>query len=71
MAVMNDNNNFAPPVLRSLCEIVGICFRPRYFSSGAHAPSEKYLSPKQAPPISHNDRKRDGAKLLLSFITAI
>ena len=64
--VMNDNNNFAPSILSSLCEIVGFCFGPRYFSSGATAPSEKYLGPKQNPPISHNDLKIDGAQLLLS-----
>ena len=33
---------------------------------GSIAPSEKYLSPKQSPPISHNDLKKDGAQLLLS-----
>ena len=26
----------------------------------------KYLGPKQSPPISHNDLKKDGAQLLLS-----
>ena len=29
-------------------------------------PSEKYLNPKQSPPISHNDLKKDGVQLLLS-----
>ena len=65
-------------MFRSLCEFVGDCFGPRYFSSGAAlpqlrsrsfgscAPSEKYLGPKQSPPISHNDLKKDGAQLLLS-----
>ena len=33
---------------------------------GSSAPSEKYLGPKQSPPISHNDLKKDGAQLLLS-----
>ena len=28
------------------------------------APSEKYLGPKQSPPNSHNDLKKDGAQLL-------
>ena len=27
--------------------------------------------PKQSPTNSHNDRNKDGAKLLLSLITAI
>ena len=35
VAVINDNNNFAPSLFRSLCEFVSDCFRPRYFSSGA------------------------------------
>ena len=29
-----DNNNCAPSFLRSLCEIGGDCFGPRYFSEG-------------------------------------
>ena len=33
---------------------------------GSYTPSEKYPSPKQSPPISHNDLKKDGAQLLLS-----
>ena len=36
------------------------------FFFGSCAPSEKYLGPKQSPPISHNDLKKDGAQLLLS-----
>ena len=35
VAVINDNNNFAPSLFRSLCEFVSDCFGPRYFSSGA------------------------------------
>ena len=38
VAVINDNNNFAPSLFRSLCEFVGDCFGPRYFSSGAALP---------------------------------
>ena len=64
-AIINDNNNFAPSIFRPLCEFVGDCFGPRYFSSGATAPSEKYLGPKQSPPISHTDFKKDGAQLLI------
>ena len=62
-AIINDNNNLAPSIFRSLCEFVSDCFGPWYFS----APSEKYLSPKQSPPISHNDLKKDSAQLLLSY----
>ena len=40
VAVINDNNNFAPSLFRSLCEFVGDCFGPRYFSSGAGLPQE-------------------------------
>ena len=35
IAIINDNNNFAPSIFRPLCEFVGDCFGPRYFSSGA------------------------------------
>ena len=42
-------------LFQSLCEFVGDCFGPRYFSLGV-----------QSPPISHNDLKKDGAQLLLS-----
>ena len=40
VAVINDNNNFAPSLFRSLCEFVGVCFGPRYFSSGAALPQK-------------------------------
>ena len=40
VAVINDNNNFAPSLLRSLYEFVGNCFGPRYFSSGAALPQK-------------------------------
>ena len=69
IAIINDNNNFASSLFRSLWEFVGDCFGPRYFSSGAH--SEKYLSPKQSLPISHNDLQKDGAQLLLSKWTVL
>ena len=35
--------------------------------SMSYAPSEKYLGPKQSPLVSHNDLKKDGAQLLLSY----
>ena len=40
VAVINDNNNFAPSLFWSLCEFVGDCFGPRYFSSGAALPQK-------------------------------
>ena len=40
IAIINDNNNFAPPFFRSLCAFVGHCFGPRYFSSGATLPQK-------------------------------
>ena len=40
VAVINDNNNFAPSLFRSLCEFFGDCFGPRYFSSGAALPQK-------------------------------
>ena len=43
VAVINDNNNFAPSLFRSLCEFVGDCFGPRYFSSGAALPQKNTL----------------------------
>ena len=63
IAIIIDNNNFEPSIFRSLCEFVSDCFGPRF---GGYTPSEKYLGPKQSPPISHNDLKTDGAQLLLS-----
>ena len=59
IAVINDNNNFAPSLFRSLCEFDGDCFGPQYFSLGA-------LGPKQSPSISHNDLKKYVVQLLLS-----
>ena len=40
IAIINDNNNFAPYIFQSLCEFVGDCFGPRYFSSGATLPQK-------------------------------
>ena len=41
--VLQPNNNFAPSLFRSLCEFVGDCFGPRYFSSGAALPQKNTL----------------------------
>ena len=71
IAIINDNNNFAPSIFRSLCEFVSDCFGPRNFTLGAMLPQKNtsvqnnHLRPKQSPPISHNDLKKDGAQLLL------
>ena len=40
IAIINDNNNFAPSIFQSLCEFVGGCFGPRYFSLGATLPQK-------------------------------
>ena len=42
-AIINDNNNFAPSVFLPLCELVGDCFGPRYFSSGATLPQKNTM----------------------------
>ena len=57
IAIINDNNNFVPSIFRSLCEFVGDCFGPRYFSSGTTLPQKNISVQKQSPPISHNDLK--------------
>ena len=59
----------APSFLRSVCEIGGVCFGPGYFSEGAQLPkknTEVKKKKKKTPTHSHNDRNKDGAKLLLS-----
>ena len=61
ISAISDSYNFTPSLFRSLCEIIGDCFDVLVL-----APSEKYLSPKQSPPVSQNDLKKDGAHLLLS-----
>ena len=43
IAVINDNNNFAPSLFGSLCEFVGDCFGPRHFSSGTALPQKNTL----------------------------
>ena len=65
-----DNNNSAPSLFRSLCENRRWLFWTEVFFWGSAAPEEKYRGPKQSPTNSHNDRNKDGAKLLLSLITA-
>ena len=62
IAIINDKNNFAPSIFRSLCEFVGDCFGLRYFLRERKIPRSK----KNSPPISHSDLKKDGAQLLLS-----
>ena len=67
LPVINNNNNFAQSLFRSVCEIVGDCFGASVCFFGRYIPSGKYLStPKQSPLISHNDLKIDGVQLLLS-----
>ena len=66
VAVINDNNTFAPSLFWSLCEFVGDCFGPRYFSSGAALPQKNTSVQNNHLRFSHNDLKKDGAQLLLS-----
>ena len=66
VVVINDNNNFAPSLFRSLCEFVGDCFGPRHFSSGAALPQKNTAVQNNHLRFSHNDLKKDGAQLLLS-----
>ena len=40
IAIIKDINNFAPSIFRSVCEFVGDCFGPQYFSSGATLPQK-------------------------------
>ena len=54
----NDNNNFAPPIFRSLCEFIGDYFGLWYFSDTSV--QNNHLQ------NSHNDLKKDsGVQLLL------
>ena len=67
IAIINDNDNLATSIFRSLCKFVGDCFEPRYFSSGATLPQKNTsIQNNHLAPISHNDLKKDGAHLLLS-----
>ena len=40
---MSTEQLLAPSIFRSLCEFVGDCFEPRYFSSGATLPQKNTL----------------------------
>ena len=66
VAVINDNNNFAPYFFSVIVWIRWWLFWTEVFFWGSAAPEEKYRGPKQSPPISHNDLKKDGVQLLLS-----
>ena len=58
VAVINDNNNFAPSIFLSLCEFLGDCFGPRYFSSGGALPHKNTLAQNNHLRFSHNDLKK-------------
>ena len=66
VAVINDNNNFAPSLFWSLCEFVGDCFGPRYFSSGAALPQKNTSVQNNHLQFHTMTSKKDGAQLLLS-----
>ena len=44
IAIINNNNNFAPSLFRSLCEFVSDSFGPRYFSSLRKIPWSKTIT---------------------------
>ena len=62
----NDNNNFAPSIFQSLCEFVGDCFGPRYFSSGATLPQKNTSIQNNHLRFHTMTSQKDGAQLLLS-----
>ena len=66
IAIINDNNNFAPSIFRSLCEFVGDCFGPQYFSSGATLPQKNTSVQNNHLRFHTMTSKKDGAQLLLS-----
>ena len=66
IAVINHNNNFAPSLFWSFCEIINDCFGASVFFFESCAPSENYLSPNHSSPNSYDDLKKDGVHLLLS-----
>ena len=66
IAIINDNNNFAPSIFRSLCEFVGDCFGPRYFSSVATLPQKKNTSVQNNHLRFHTMTSKKIAQLLLS-----
>ena len=54
-----------------VCAHAYVSLRPWYFSSGATVPQKKYLGPKQSPPVSFNDLKKDGAQFIVLLIVLI
>ena len=71
VAVICDNNNFAPSIFRSLCEFISDCFGPRHFSLGAALSQKNTSAQNNHLRFSHNDLKKDGAQLLLSDVSQI
>ena len=65
IAIINDNNNFAPSIFRSMCEFVGDFFGPRYFSSRTMLP-QKNTSVQNNHLRFHTMTSKDGVQLLLS-----
>ena len=62
VAVINDKNNFASSIFRSLCEFVGDCIGPRYFALGDALPQKNTSAQNNHLRFSHNDLKKDGAQ---------
>ena len=69
IVVYLDNNNCPPSFLRPLCENWRRLFLGRGIFLREHSSRRKIPRTKQSPTNSHEDRKIDGAKLLLSLIT--
>ena len=50
--------------LHHLCVSPRVIVLKHHYFLQACASSKKYLGPKQSPPISYNDLKKDGAQLV-------
>ena len=55
VAVINDNNNFAPSIFRSLCEFVSDCFGPWHFFWGS---AKNTSAQNNHLRFSHNDLQK-------------
>ena len=62
-----DNNNYAPSFLRSLCEIGGDCFGPRYFSDGAQLPKKNTKVQNNHPRIHTMTEKKRWCKVIIAI----
>ena len=65
IAIINDNSNFVPSIFGHCVNLSMIALDLGIFLRELCSLREKYLGPKQSPPISYNDLKKDGAQLSL------